>query len=71
MRISAWNRWLLALPLASAFAQTTTLEMNAIYVCPAMQATMKVYSCEGPAANNMSPCSMYRLAKVARRLWVM
>ena len=53
MRISAWNRWLLALPLASAFAQTTTLEMNAIYVCPAMQATMKVYSCEGPAANNM------------------
>ncbi len=52
MRISAWNRFFLAVPLAAAFAQTTALEMNVIYVCPAIQASLKVYSCEGPAANN-------------------
>ena len=52
MRISVWNRFFFAVPLAAAFAQTTTLEMNVIYVCPSIQASMKVYSCEGPAANN-------------------
>ena len=52
MRISVWSRLFFAVPLATAFAQTTTLEMNVLYVCPAIQASLKVYSCEGPAANN-------------------
>lgn len=52
MRSLSLKHFLFAVPLATALAQTTTLEMNVIYVCPAIQASLKVYSCEGPAANN-------------------
>ena len=52
MRSLSLKHLLFAVPLATALAQTTTIEMNVIYVCPAIQASLKVYSCEGPAANN-------------------
>ncbi len=52
MRSISLKPLLFVVPLASALAQTTTLQMNVIYECPAAQASLKVYSCEGPAANN-------------------
>ena len=39
-------------PMASLLAQTPALQMNVIYQCPAVQATLQVYSCTGPAAGD-------------------
>jgi hypothetical protein len=53
MRIPLLKSLLFAVPLASVLAQTPALQMNAVYECPAVQATMQVYSCAGPAAGDL------------------
>ena len=52
MRISTLKTLLFVMPLTSLLAQTPALQMNVIYQCPAVQATMQVYSCAGPAAGD-------------------
>jgi hypothetical protein len=52
MRISPLKSLLFAVPIASILAQTPALQMNVVYECPAVQATMQVYSCAGPAAGD-------------------
>ncbi len=43
---------LMVIPVASVLAQTPALQMNTMYQCPAVRATMIVYSCAGPAAGD-------------------
>ena len=52
MRISFVRSLLFAVPVASVLAQTPALQMNIVYQCPAVRATMQVYSCAGPAAGD-------------------
>ena len=52
MRISILKRLLFAVPMASLLAQTTDLKMGVVYACPAVQATMQVYSCAGPGPSD-------------------
>jgi hypothetical protein len=51
MRISPLRSLLFAIPV-SVFAQTAELKMGVVYQCPAVQATMQVYSCTGPTASD-------------------
>jgi len=53
MRISILKTLLFAVPMASVLAQTTDLKMGVVYACPAVQATMQVYSCAGPGPGDM------------------
>lgn len=43
---------LFTLPIASLLAQPAALQMGVVYECPAVQATMQVFSCAGPAAGD-------------------
>lgn len=52
-RNSILKGFLWAATLGLLAAQTPTLQMNVVYVCPAAQAVMKVFSCAGPAATDM------------------
>ncbi len=52
MRVSAITNLLFTVPVASVLAQTPALQMGAVYECPAVQASMQVYSCAGPAAGD-------------------
>lgn len=53
MRISILKTLLFAVPLASVLAQTTDLKMGAVYQCPAVQATLQVYSCAGAGPSDL------------------
>ena len=53
MQNSVFKGLLFAVPMASVLAQTTDLKMGAVYACPAVQATMQVYSCAGPGAGDL------------------
>lgn len=53
MRISISKTLLFVAPMASALAQTTDLKMGVVYACPAVQATLQVYSCAGPGPADM------------------
>ena len=48
LKVLLWTATVGLLP-----AQTPTLQMGTVYVCPSVQALMKVYSCAGPAATDM------------------
>ncbi len=51
MRFSALKNLVFAIPVA-VLAQTADLKMGVVYQCPAVQATMEVFSCTGPAASD-------------------
>ena len=51
MRFSTLKNLVFAIPVA-VFAQTAELKMGVVYQCPAVQATMEVFSCTGPAASD-------------------
>ena len=53
MRISILKRLLFAVPMASVLAQTADLKMGVVYACPAVQATLQVYSCAGPGPSDL------------------
>src|SRR5579862_9858487 len=53
MRISISNTLILAASVGSLLAQAPALQMNVVYQCPVLQATLKVFSCAGPAAGDM------------------
>jgi hypothetical protein len=52
MRVSVTRILLFVVPGANVLAQTPALQMGTVYECPAVQATMQVYSCAGPAAGD-------------------
>jgi hypothetical protein len=51
MRFSTPKNLVFAIPVA-VLAQTADLKMDVVYQCPAVQATMQVFSCTGPAATD-------------------
>jgi hypothetical protein len=51
MRFSTQKNLVFAIPVL-VLAQTADLKMGVIYQCPAVQATMEVFSCTGPAAGD-------------------
>ena len=51
MRFPTLRNLVFAIPVA-VLAQTADLKMGVVYQCPAVQATMVVYSCTGPAASD-------------------
>jgi len=51
MRLSTLKNLVFAIPVA-VLAQTADLKMGVVYQCPAVQATMQVFSCTGPAATD-------------------
>jgi len=51
MRFSTLNSLALTIPIA-VFAQTAELKIGVVYQCPAVQATMEVFSCTGAAASD-------------------
>ncbi len=51
MRFSILKSLALTIPVAM-FGQTTELKMGVVYQCPAVQATMEVFSCTGTAASD-------------------
>ena len=51
MRFSTLKNLVFAFPVA-VLAQTADLKMGVVYECPAVQATMEVFSCKGPAASD-------------------
>jgi len=51
MRFSTLKNLVFAIPVA-VLAQTADLKMGVVYQCPAVQATMEVFSCTGPAATD-------------------
>jgi len=51
VRFSILKNLAFAIPVA-ALAQTADLKMGVVYACPAVQATMEVFSCTGPAAGD-------------------
>src|ERR1700739_4397278 len=53
MQTSIFKGLLFAVPMAGVLAQTAHLKMGAVYECPAVQATMQVYSCAGPGAGDL------------------
>src|SRR5579859_3767938 len=52
MRISILKTLGFVVPVASVLAQTTDLKMGVVYQCPAVQATLQVYSCAGPGPSD-------------------
>ena len=53
MQNSILKGLLFAVPMASVLAQTADLKMGAVYACPAVQATLQVYSCAGPGPSDL------------------
>jgi hypothetical protein len=51
MRFSTPKNLVFAIPVA-VLAQTADLKLDVVYQCPAVQATMQVFSCTGPAATD-------------------
>jgi hypothetical protein len=51
MRFPTLKKLIFAIPL-TVLAQTAELKMGVVYQCPAVQATMEVYSCTGTAASD-------------------
>ena len=51
MRLSTLKNLVFAIPVV-VLAQTADLKMGVVYQCPAVQATMQVFSCTGPAATD-------------------
>jgi hypothetical protein len=51
MRFSTLKNLVFTIPVA-VLAQTADLKMGVVYECPAVQATMEVFSCTGPAASD-------------------
>ena len=51
MRLSTLKNLVFAIPVA-VLAQTADLKLDVVYQCPAVQATMQVFSCTGPAATD-------------------
>ena len=52
---------------ATLGAQTSALQMNVMYECPALQATLKVYSCAGPAAGDWCDVETFSPGRPAGR----
>jgi hypothetical protein len=51
MHVSTLKNLVFGIPVA-VLAQTADLKMGVVYQCPAVQATMEVFSCTGPAASD-------------------
>ena len=53
MRISILKGLVLAMPISAALAQTPQpFQFNVAYECPAVQSSIKIYSCAGPGAGD-------------------